>query len=273
MHAPFHSRNLSTKAMEAGSHVLIEKPMSTSIEDADEMIACSKKNNVRLGVVHQNIFNPAVLKAKELFGSGKMGDLLHVELRTSEDKNGELCTNKDHWCHKLLGGIFGEIAPHPVYLMQQFLKDAKPTMVAAKKLNEQSFMKYDELRVLLEVKNGFGTIIVSCNSLIQGDTLDIFGSKLALHADLYGRTVILYKPQRASAIGAGMSNLSLSAQLIKVLGSTASTFIKAATGKQSAHYYVINQFVQSLIDKTEYVTTAEIGRATVTLLNLICAQL
>lgn len=270
---PFTHMTLAINAMNAGCHVLVEKPMATSVQDADAMISASKKNNVRLGVVHQNLFNPAVIKAKELINSGAMGDLLHVELRTSEGVDSELCTNKDHWCHKLPGGIFYEIIPHPVYLSQFFLEDVKPVAVIGRKMSDRAFMKNDELQVLLEGKNGLGAIIASCNSYVHGDTLDIFGSKLALHADLWGRSVILYKPHARSAISVGMSNLSLSAQLLKVLGTTASTFVKAARGKASAHYFVINQFIQSLIGNTEFTTTAERGRATVSLLDQICGRL
>lgn len=79
---PFTHASIATKAMNAGCNVLTEKPMATSAQDADLMIAAAKKNNVRLGVVHQNLFNPAIIKAKELVVSGAMGDLLHVELRT-----------------------------------------------------------------------------------------------------------------------------------------------------------------------------------------------
>jgi predicted dehydrogenase len=264
---------LAIKAMNAGSHVLVEKPMATSVQDADAMILASKKNRVRLGVVHQNIFNPVVMEAKKLVTSGVIGDILHIELRTSERVDNELRTNKDHWTHNLPGGIFYETLPHPIYLSQFFLDDLKPTAVMARKLSNRSFMKNDELRVLLEGKNGLGLIIASCNSNVRGDTLDIFGSKMALHADLLGRYIVIYKSRGFSTLSVGLGNLSLSAQLLKVLGATASNFINTARKKSSAHYFVITRFIQSLKDNTEFLLSAERGRDTVYLLDQICEKI
>ncbi len=81
---PATHSELAIRAMNYGCHVLIEKPMAVSVQEADAMIDAAKKNDVRLGVSWQNLFNPAVLKAKKLVDSGAIGDLLHVETRTSE---------------------------------------------------------------------------------------------------------------------------------------------------------------------------------------------
>jgi predicted dehydrogenase len=270
---PFTHLSLSVETMNNGCHVLVEKPMAASVQEADTMLLASKKNNVRLCVVHQNLYNPAVTKAKELVKSGALGDILHIELRTFESRESELCTNKDHWCHKLPGGIFYEIIPHPVYLSQYFLEDVKPVHVLGRKLGRSEWMKNDELRVLLEGRNGLGNVLASCNSYIHGDTIDILGSKMALRADLWGRTVITFKPHTRSALSVGMSNLALSSQFLKVLGTTASTFFKASRGKASAHYMFISRFIQSLTENTEPPTTAEQGREAVVLLESICGQL
>lgn len=271
--SPFTHSSLAVEAMNAGCHVLVEKPMATNVQEADTMILSSRKNNAHLCVVHQNLYNPAVTRAKELVKAGDIGDLLHIELRTFESRDSELCTNKDHWSHKLPGGIFYEIIPHPVYLSQYFLEDVKPVYVLGRKLGGSEWMRNDELRVLLEGKNGLGNILASCNSYIHGDTIDILGSKMALRADLWGRTVITFRPHARSALSVGMSNLNLSSQLLKVLGTTASTFFKASRGKASAHYMFISTFIQSLTENTEPPTTAEQGREAVVLLESICGQL
>lgn len=269
---PATHSDMAIRAMNYGSHVLVEKPMAVSLHEADAMIETAKKNSVHLGVIWQNLFNPAVLKAKKLVDSGVLGDIIHVETRTSESVNSRFCTDKNHWCHKLPGGIFREIMPHPVYVAQFFLGDMKPVSVAARKLSRREYMKNDEVRVLVEGRNGFGTIFASCNSYIHGDTLDIFGSKIALHADITQRSVIIYKPHAQKAIPVALSNLRLSAQLLGVLGVTASTFIKTATGK-TTHYFAINRFIQNLISDTEFAPTLKQARAAVCLLDQICAQL
>ena len=265
--------SLSIQAMEAGSNVLCEKPMAISVQEADQIVDSSRKNGVKFCVVHQNLCNPVVIKARELVASGAVGEILHVEARTYERRDSQLCQDRNHWCHKLPGGIFFEIIPHPVYLLQSFLKEAELVQVLGRKVGNREWMKNDELRVMVEGKNGLGAILCSCNSLIHSDTLDILGSEMELRADLWGRTMITYEPRTPSPKSIGISNLSLSLQLFKVLGSTASTVLKNLRGKAVAHYAFISKFIDSIAKNTDPPTTAQEARETVKLVDLICEQL
>ncbi len=52
---------VASQAISAGKHVLIEKPITTTIEEADALIALARKHNVRIQVGHIERFNPALL--------------------------------------------------------------------------------------------------------------------------------------------------------------------------------------------------------------------
>jgi len=65
----------SLAALEAGRHVLVEKPMEITCEKADQMIAAAHRAHRRLGVIFQNRFNPAVQYLKEAIDTGKLGRL------------------------------------------------------------------------------------------------------------------------------------------------------------------------------------------------------
>lgn len=62
-------------AARAGKHVLVEKPMALSLADADALIAACLANNVKLGVVHQNRFNPAIVRLRQALEAGRFGQL------------------------------------------------------------------------------------------------------------------------------------------------------------------------------------------------------
>jgi predicted dehydrogenase len=267
-HAP-----LSIQAMEAGCHVLIEKPMASNLEEADAMVDCSRKHSVKLCVLHQNLCNPVVMKARALAESGALGNLLHVEAATYERQDSGMVLEEQHWCHKLRGGIFYEIMPHSIYLTQAFLKNLTPVCVLSAKLGDVKWMKKDEVRVMVKGENGLGSIIVSCNPPIHGDTLDILGSKMALRADLWGRTLIMLKPRGKSLSSVGMGNLRMSLQLFDIMGSTASSVVKTLRGNVSAHHTFIAAFIDSITKNTTPPTTAEEGRATLNTLELICRQI
>jgi predicted dehydrogenase len=144
--------SLAIQAMEAGCNVICEKPMATSVKEADQIVDSSRKNGVKFCAARQNLCNPVVIKAKELVATGALGKVLHVEARTYERRDSQLCQDRNHWCHKLPGGIFYEIIPHPVYLVQSFLKELELVEVMGRKVSNREWMKNDELRVLLEGK-------------------------------------------------------------------------------------------------------------------------
>lgn len=65
-------------ALERGKHVLIEKPMAVTLDDAQEMIAIAKRNGVLLGVNVKHSFEPRVRKLRELAVSGELGALRSI---------------------------------------------------------------------------------------------------------------------------------------------------------------------------------------------------
>ncbi len=74
LHAP-----LAIQAMEAGKHVLTEKPMCVNTEEADEMIAASEENDVMLTVYHNRRWDPDWVTVKTLIDDGAVGDVFMAE--------------------------------------------------------------------------------------------------------------------------------------------------------------------------------------------------
>lgn len=64
-------------ALEAGKHIIVEKPVTLSLEDADRLIEAQKKNGVKATVVFQNRFNQAVELVKRTMDEGLFGKLSH----------------------------------------------------------------------------------------------------------------------------------------------------------------------------------------------------
>ena len=63
----------SIKALQAGFHVLCEKPMALTVHDCGEMIKAAEKANRRLFIVKQNRFNPPVEAVKKVIDEGRLG--------------------------------------------------------------------------------------------------------------------------------------------------------------------------------------------------------
>ena len=74
LHAP-----MTIAALEAGAHVLCEKPIAISVSEADRMIEAARKAGKQFAVGHQGRFSPSAVAAKRLVGpEGETGELVRV---------------------------------------------------------------------------------------------------------------------------------------------------------------------------------------------------
>jgi predicted dehydrogenase len=267
---PTHSA-LATQAMAAGCHVLTEKPMALSLEEADEMIGVARANQVQLCVVHNELFIPVVLKARAMVDEGVVGDVVGVSITDSMPRDGDLVLNKEHWCHRLPGGIFGEMLPHPIYLVQAFLGELEPAAVHSQKLGSHDWMAVDELRVILEGKNGLATITESVNWAEDFMLLDIFGTKMSLRVDLWGMVITRY------AVAVGEGRLSRGWQNLGLgfgrLAGTAAAF-NVVSGRFGGGYRsLIARFFESVRSGIGTPVTVEEAREAVGLYQAVVAQI
>jgi len=76
--ANVHHKEVTIKAANAKKHVMCEKPISVSMEDAQAMIDVCKKNNVKLMTAFPCRFSPAVMRAQQLVADGKLGDIIAI---------------------------------------------------------------------------------------------------------------------------------------------------------------------------------------------------
>jgi predicted dehydrogenase len=69
---------LALEALRAGKHVLVEKPMVASVQEAEEVVAEARRQNRILMVGHTFEYNPAVEAVREIVASGELGEIYYV---------------------------------------------------------------------------------------------------------------------------------------------------------------------------------------------------
>jgi predicted dehydrogenase len=74
-------KDITIEAAQAGKHVLVEKPIATTVEDGEAMIEAAKKANVKLMVGFTLRFVPHYVQAREIIQSGKLGKIVSVYSR------------------------------------------------------------------------------------------------------------------------------------------------------------------------------------------------
>jgi predicted dehydrogenase len=81
LHAP-----LGIQAAEAGKHVMVEKPIATTLEDADALIEACDKAGVKLSCCLVSRYNPDAVKARELIANGAVGDVMALQFFGASNK-------------------------------------------------------------------------------------------------------------------------------------------------------------------------------------------
>lgn len=76
-----HAR-IGRQALEAGKHVLLEKPITMQVEEAKQLIGLAEEKGLLISVVSQRRFEPLLSKVKQIIAEGKLGRLLLLEANT-----------------------------------------------------------------------------------------------------------------------------------------------------------------------------------------------
>jgi 1,5-anhydro-D-fructose reductase (1,5-anhydro-D-mannitol-forming) len=117
-HAP-----LAQKAIEAGRHCLVEKPITTTLEDAVKLQRSACQRGLSLAVDHMMTENAYNRRARQLIGQGVIGDVndvsLHMEFSygsTAQEAATWRCANP-----KEIGGPIGDVGSHCLYMAECLL--------------------------------------------------------------------------------------------------------------------------------------------------------
>ncbi len=111
---------IACAALEAGKHVIVEKPIATSVADAQKMTDLAKAKGLSLSVDHMMVNNAWNVKAQEVAASGKLGTVndscFHMEFAYGYDP-AEAATWR---CSKIeeMGGPIGDVASHCFYVAE-----------------------------------------------------------------------------------------------------------------------------------------------------------
>ena len=110
---------IAKRALENGKHVFIEKPMTSSVAEAEELINIAEQKNLKLFVDHTFIYTGAVRKMKEIITSGRLGELYYFD---------SVRINLGLFQHDV--NVIWDLAPHDLSIMDYLLQQ-QPKAVSA----------------------------------------------------------------------------------------------------------------------------------------------
>ena len=155
-------REMAIAFLDAGKHVLCEKPLALTREDMDAIIAASKRSKAKCMVGQICRFTPAFVKAKELIDAGAIGELFYVESEYAHDYEEMFRNNPNYWrSDPLRHGVVGG-GCHAVDLLRWIAGD--PTEVFAYGVHKMlPMVPYDDttISVIKFPNNVVGKVFVS----------------------------------------------------------------------------------------------------------------
>ena len=110
---------LAKKALMNGKHVFVEKPFTSSVAQAEELIDLAERKNLKIMVDHTFLFTGAVRKIKELIDDGSLGELYYYD---------SMRVNLGLFQHDV--NVIWDLAPHDLSIMD-YVIDEKPEAISA----------------------------------------------------------------------------------------------------------------------------------------------
>lgn len=183
------------KAAQAGKHVIIEKPLAVTLEQADAMIAACKQAGVKLMYAEELCFAPKYERVRHLVNEGAIGEI--YMLKQSEKHSGP----HSDWFYDVNqsgGGVLMDMGCHALAWFRWMLNNAKVESIYATMstvLHKSRTRGEDNSVVIVEFENGVTAVAEDSWAKHGGmdDKSEVYGTEGVAYADLFmGNAAITY---------------------------------------------------------------------------------
>ena len=272
---PVH-REPTLAALEAGAHVMIEKPFASSLEDCDAMLEAARNHGKETGVMCQRRWYLPSIRVKEAIDGGKIGKPVFGTINMLGWRE-KWYYESDPWRGTWTGeggGVLVNQAPHQLDLLQWYMGEIDELYGLWSNLNHPYIEVEDTANAILKFKNGgVGNIIVT-NSQKPG----IFG-KVQVHGD-NGASVGV-KTEGGAMFIAGMTSIleppvndlwtvpGEEEMLAMWVKEDSEFFHSLKDPMEYFHERQIEDFLQAVLEGRRPLITGEDGRVTVEIFTAI----
>lgn len=168
------------KALKAGKHVLVEKPVGMNAQEAKSLLDVATKHpDLRIMEAFMYKFHPQWIKAKQLVQEGAIGSLKIVQASFSffEDDPNSIVNKKEFG-----GGSLMDVGCYPVSI-SRFLFDAEPKRVVSSLEYHQDFEVDSHASGVLEFEKG-RAIFFSSIQLAENQAVKLFGTEGSIEFEI-----------------------------------------------------------------------------------------
>ena len=249
---PQSHAELALRAMKAGRHVLVEKPMAMTSDEARAMAATSRATGLQLCVSHNFLFSRSMTRARQMIDAGKVGEILHaVALQLSSPRR-----RLPSWYPELPGGLFFDEAPHMLYILRSLLGELHVRGAWAIEASDGGPQPIERLECSLDSGPRTAQLTMSFQAPVSEWLVLVVGSRSALVIDVFrDMLTVLGSDNRHGSGDVLRSSLSLFAQA--AAGFAGSGALHATGRLYYGHDRLISRFLDGIDGEEQPVALGE----------------
>jgi predicted dehydrogenase/nucleoside-diphosphate-sugar epimerase len=189
---PATHADLAVKALGAGSHVYIEKPLATSAADCDRIEEAALKAGRVAGVGHSLLRDPGVARTMAIVAAGGIGEIVAVDYVRSQPSPPHAGGALPPYFRD--GGFpFRDSGVHGLYLVEALLGPISEVSVNVDSRGRDPLVHCDEWQVVARCERGQARLHMSWAIRPWQSVVTVFGTSGIIRADLFGNTVTVRK--------------------------------------------------------------------------------
>jgi len=209
----FHAM-LAIQALQAGAHVLVEKPMAETPEQCERMMAAASSSGRTLGVVHSARLDPIVLRGVEIVRSGEIGEVLSIDFHRSSDYPPWPGGGKLPPQYRKGSYPFQDLGVHGLAIAEAFLGEIKSAEIDFRSTGRDTNLLFDEWTATVDCARGQARLYLSWNVRPIRSQVIVHGTRGVTQIDCLLQTCYVTKllpgPKFASPVICAMRNAAAS---------------------------------------------------------------
>lgn len=261
--------DLASTLLNSGINVLIQKPITETTTQVEELVGLAQSNNVRVSAVHNRAFIPIVRRVQEEIESGEFGEIEGISTLLSEETPPDE-TPRGSWVFDLPGGEFEEGFPHGIYLalaLGGYPKNTDSIQATSRRKGDYNKnIAYDGVQVQYINESDTVCNIKFLSASVPLETIEITGSKKSARIDLTTMNYIEHDGSDFSPISMVTGNIKTSIYPLESLARNILEFGETLLNNKldrhdgdsaSGTYYQINEEVKAIEEGSSAPVPAE----------------
>ncbi len=187
-----------SEVIQAGCHVLVEKPLALNANEASALYELAERQGVQLCPVHNHLFDPCMRRADDVVRSGGLGKIINVESYYGLNTN--IPPFRDYpqpdvlpWLYRLPGGVYQDFLPHAIYPVLEYTGAPRSITVKHRSTGVLPQGLPDEIRILVDGERAFGMVTVSFAAKPHLHFIRVYGTNGMVEVDINTMTTTVHR--------------------------------------------------------------------------------